>query len=71
MEEIPMLSPCCNEKIRVEFREEYYHCCDDGYPLKVPYLVCARCGTGYAPRYTADEQRELTEEGESAGRKAS
>lgn len=65
-----MLSPCCNEKIRVEFREEYYHCCDDGYPLKVPYLVCTRCGMGYAPRYTADEQRELTE-GESAGRMAS
>ena len=38
-----MLSPCCSERIRVEFHEEYYHCCDDGYPLKVPYLVCTKC----------------------------
>ena len=44
-----MLSPCCSEKIRVEFHEEYYHCCDDGYPLKVPYLVCTKCGKGLRP----------------------
>jgi hypothetical protein len=70
MEGFWMLSPCCSERIRVEFHEEYYHCCDDGYPLKVPYLVCTKCGKGYAPRYTADEQRELME-GKRAGRMAS
>ncbi len=56
-----MISWCCNAKIKVEFHEEYYYCSDDDYPLKVPYLVCSKCGKRYLPQYTAEEQRELLE----------
>lgn len=54
-----MVSKCCNAKIKVEFREEYYHGSDDDYPLKVPVLVCTKCGKCYPPQYTLEEQKEL------------
>ncbi|WP_157077347.1 hypothetical protein [Robertmurraya korlensis] len=39
-----MKSPCCQEKLEVQYGEEMYHGCDDEYALMIPYLVCTKCG---------------------------
>lgn len=47
-----MRSPCCQAEVKVVWRSELFHGCDDGYDLKIPMQVCSCCGEGVLPSFT-------------------
>ncbi|MBV7509336.1 hypothetical protein KW850_29615 [Bacillus sp. sid0103] len=40
-----MKSTCCFESLESRHLPELYHGADDDYELRIPYLVCTKCGS--------------------------
>lgn len=36
-------STCCDAKVTIEERVEFFHGSDDDYELKIPFIVCNDC----------------------------
>lgn len=40
---MPKYSDCCHADLIVEESIEYFHGCDDGYELTIPFVLCSKC----------------------------